>query len=276
MIASGSLCTKTLSPFLKWAGGKRWLCDRYPELFPDDFDRYVEPFLGGGAVYFALSPRSAFLTDANPELINAYLVARDHPLELAQELEVHQRQHSKSHYYSVRDLMHESRIDRAARFIYLNRACWNGLYRVNLEGVFNVPIGTKNQIFVGLDEFLPLSIQLQSAEIWQGDFECSISRADEGDFVFVDPPYTTAHNFNGFVKYNEAIFNWNDQKRLREAVCLAGRRGARLLITNAAHECIHDLYKGIGRHDVVKRSSVISGVNSGRGVTSELAIRVGY
>lgn len=133
-------------PFLKWAGGKRWL-------FTFDFlgslpshERYIEPFLGGGAGFFALKPKNALLADLNPDLINAYSVVRDNPRELRIALEEHQSRHSDDHYYAVRASKPDDALGRGARFLYLNRACWNGLYRVNQLGNFNVPKGTKTSM----------------------------------------------------------------------------------------------------------------------------------
>lgn len=162
---------------------------------------------------------------------------------------------------------------RAAQFIYLNRTCWNGLYRVNLEGKFNVPIGTKQNVILETDDFEATSRLLVGAELVCGDFEKVISRAGENDFVFVDPPYTVKHNYNGFIKYNESIFSWDDQVRLRDSVKTASNRGAKVLVTNACHESIRDIYEDIGELIVLDRASVIAGKSTARGRYEEMVIK---
>lgn len=263
-------------PFLKWAGGKRWLAQRYPELIPQNIGRHIEPFLGSGAIFFHIGPKSAILNDANAELIDAYRDVRNRWRMLEDRLKVHARNHSDEYYYRIRAKSDGSRIDRSARFIYLNRSCWNGLYRVNQKGIFNVPRGTKDVILSDSDEFSLNSEALKNADLMAGDFSAVLARAGEGDFVFIDPPYTVAHNLNGFVKYNDRIFTWDDQVRLRECVLGAHKRGARVLLTNADHQSLRDLYKGLGTHLTLDRATVISGSNSGRKATTELAVKFGY
>jgi DNA adenine methylase len=155
----------------------------------------------------------------------------------------------------------------------LNRTCFNGLYRENLKGEFNVPIGTKTQVVLPEDKFEEASKLLACADLRSGDFEAVVAEATEGDLVFVDPPYTTAHNVNGFIKYNQKIFTWDDQKRLMDAIAGAKRRGAQIVLTNADHESIHALYADLGTPMVVSRPSVIAGsVGSRRGTTETLFV----
>jgi DNA adenine methylase len=258
-----------IDPFLKWPGGKRWLAasDRLP--LPRQFNRYLEPFLGGGAVFFHLLPGSAILSDINPELIELYSVVRDDPGGLQCALAEHQVLHCKAHYYSMRTKAAQTVLERAARTLYLNRTCWNGLYRVNLDGQFNVPIGTKTSVIAQGENFLEASTALQSVNLRCADFEETIQQAEEGDLVFVDPPYTVQHNSNGFVKYNERLFSWADQIRLRDAIEAAIRRGAYILATNADHDSVRELYAGICDYTQLDRTSVLSGVASKRGRTTE-------
>lgn len=263
-------------PFLKWAGGKRWLCKRFPELFPQSYNRYLEPFLGSGAVFFHLRPKSAILSDRNHDLITTYNAIRDNSGLVADSLAHHSDQHSEDYYYKVRSSSPESDIDIASRFLYLNRTCWNGLYRVNTKGIFNVPKGTKEKVILETDNFPLWERSLQRARIFCRDFSETIGRAKKGDFVFIDPPYTVAHNLNGFVKYNDKIFTWDDQVRLRDSALAAADRGAMLLITNADHASIRSLYDGIGQQFPLDRATVISGDSSGRRGTTELAIAIGY
>lgn len=275
MVARSLLASASVAkPFLKWAGGKRWLVEHYPELFPKFEGTYFEPFLGGGSVFFHLSPVSAFLSDSNYRLIECYRQIRDHYSDVLYALEIHHNLHSDEYYYRIRSYEFECEIERAAQFLYLNRTCFNGLYRVNNRGAFNVPIGSKDKIFDPNEDFACISKLLASADLVHADFETVVDRSREGDFVFVDPPYTVKHNNNGFVKYNENIFRWSDQVRLRDAIVRAAKRGASILISNAAHSSVIDLYKDIGIHRIINRFSVISGNNQGRGNTQELIVSI--
>ncbi|TJV25043.1 MAG: Dam family site-specific DNA-(adenine-N6)-methyltransferase [Mesorhizobium sp.] len=263
----------TLSPFLKWAGGKRWFAERWLHLIPKQFERYIEPFVGSGAMYFSLLPESAILSDLNADLINAYCAVRDDPASIQQLLQFHDDNHSKDHYYLTRAAKPEDTIKRAGRLIYLNRTCWNGLYRVNRRNEFNVPIGTKTRVVLPTDNFPSVSAALRNAQLLVQDFEATIDLAGDGDFVFVDPPYTVKHNFNGFVKYNDHIFSWADQVRLRDAVARASDRGAMLLVTNANHQSIREIYQEIGECIVLKRASILAASSTHRSQVEELAIR---
>lgn len=263
---------KRLLPFLKWAGGKRWLADQYPEIFHENCERYVEPFLGGGAIFFAKNPESALLSDANGALIECYEVVRDHPEQLMRRLEFHQECHNAEHYYSVRAEIPSDRIARVARFLYLNRTCFNGLYRVNLQGVFNVPIGTKTAVVLPTDDFIGASEALKNASLSVADFERILDQCAEGDFAYLDPPYTANHNNNGFLKYNEKIFSWSDQVRLKNAALSAAGRGAKVVVSNAAHASVVDLYRNVGDVIFVSRASVLAADRSKRGAVQEILV----
>ncbi len=261
-----------LKPFLKWAGGKRWLLESGQFSLPKFSGRYIEPFLGGGAVFFATRPQNARLSDANQRLIELYCVIRDELEEFEALLQEHAAAHSKEYYYALRDRKVDSRAARAAQFLYLNRTCWNGLYRENLKGQFNVPIGTKQTVIFAADNFPVWSNALRDTQLQCRDFEAAIDEAENGDFVFVDPPYTVRHNMNGFVKYNQNIFAWDDQVRLRDALRRASERGASFALTNADHESIRDLYAGFGRHQQLTRRSVIAAKSIHRAKATELLI----
>ena len=256
------------SPFLKWAGGKRWLASSMRLPIPESYNRYVEPFLGGGAIFFQLSPDRAILADINQELINLYQVMRDTPKELESLMTEHQARHSTRHYYKMRAKIPDGTIAQAARMLYLNRTCWNGLYRVNLRGEFNVPIGTKSTVTMKGESFADLSRSLKKAKIVCQDFSVTLKTVREGDFVFVDPPYTVKHNLNGFLKYNERIFSWSDQVRLRDAVVLAAERGAYIVVTNADHESVQELYADF-EYRKLARASVLAADEGKRCSTSE-------
>jgi DNA adenine methylase len=262
-----------MPPFLIWAGGKRWLVANHGEWLRHDAVRYLEPFLGSGAVFLHLSPKKAILSDLNEDLIAAYQSLRNDPHEVWRHLKAHQRKHSTEYYYHVRKQILRTPARKAARFIYLNRTCFNGLYRVNLQGVFNVPKGTKNKVILPNDDFPVVSKILQSATITSQDFLKTIAKAKEGDFLYVDPPYTVRHNNNNFLKYNENIFSWEDQKRLAKGLLRAAQRGASVFMSNADHPCIHDLYQAkIWQRITVSRFSGLASSSEHRKGTTELVI----
>ncbi|PAU73293.1 DNA adenine methylase [Vreelandella alkaliphila] len=260
-------------PFLKWAGGKRWLVKDHPDIFPKKFNTYIEPFLGSGSVFFHLKPEQALLSDTNQELITTYKAIRNRNRKVRSLLEEYHQKHSKEFYYYMRAQTPKTQEGIAARIIYLNRTCWNGLYRVNLSGQFNVPIGTKKNVILESDNFSATAKLLRRSEVIHSDFEAIIDRAKENDFVFVDPPYTVKHNLNGFVKYNEQLFSWEDQVRLKKSIDRATSRGAKVLITNADHDSIIDLYKNYKNSSTFIRANVLSGKSEFRGKYSELAIK---
>jgi DNA adenine methylase len=262
-------------PFLKWAGGKRWLVNQCRHLIPAEFNTYIEPFLGSGAMYFAIQPRKAILADLNSELIQTYRAIKKDWRSVEKAIRRHHRRHSRDHYYAVRASRPTMRCERAARFVYLNRTCWNGLYRVNKQGQFNVPIGTKTRVCLATDDFERIHELLDAASLVQSDFERVIEMATAGDFIFVDPPYTTLHSENGFVKYNEKLFSWSDQIRLRDCLMRAQKRGVFFIATNADHNSIRQLYSTGFRVRPVSRASVIAADSNHRQPIRELLITTG-
>jgi DNA adenine methylase len=194
-----------LVPFLKWPGGKRWFVQSHSDLLPTTYRTYIEPFLGAGSVFFYLRPEVALLGDVNPDLVNAYQVIKDNWLAVENSLKYRQRRHRQDadgYYYWLRAREPKDALQRATRLIYLNRTCFNGIYRVNRNGQFNVPRGTKDRVVIDTDDFGGMSELLRNAELQVGDFEVLVNRAEREDFVFCDPPYTVRHNYNGFRKYN--------------------------------------------------------------------------
>jgi DNA adenine methylase len=267
---------KQLIPFLKWAGGKRWLVGGYADLFPADYGTYIEPFLGAGSVYFHLRPQRAVLGDANPELVAAYQAIKSDWRALQNSLRYRQRRHREDddYYYWLRGKSPDELTQRASRLIYLNRTCFNGIYRVNRQGQFNVPRGSKDKVIIETDDFESMSSLLEGAELVAGDFETLIDRATSGDFVFADPPYTVRHNYNGFVKYNEILFSWGDQERLANALLRAAQRGVQVMCTNANHHSVRDLYSSPEFSlRVASRFSTISADTASRKHFEELIIR---
>ncbi len=261
-----------IRPFLKWAGGKSWFVSNYSHLLPKKFNRYVEPFIGGGAVFFHLQPKKAIIGDSNEDLINTYRAIRDNWALVYKYLIKHHNKHNSDYYYKIRNSYPRSFEQQAARFIYLNRTCWNGLYRVNLKGDFNVPIGTKTNVIYDNDQFEQIAAILQKVHIVDKDFEYLINKSQKGDLLFVDPPYTVTHNNNSFIKYNEKLFSWDDQVRLYHALEKARKRGVCILATNANHNDIENIYKKTFKTIVVRRNSVLAGKTEYRKEIEELVI----
>ena len=262
-----------MQPFLKWPGGKRWLLALYPHIFPQEYNVYFEPFLGGGSAFFHLMPDHAVISDVNPELINVYRMMCRHPDELRNLLNQHRLNHSHQYYYNLRSQIPRDHLAQAARFLYLNRTCFNGMYRVNRQGQFNVPVGTRDCFVEDITVFRQYAQVLENAEIGTHDFVETIRGAGTGDLVFADPPYTIAHNQNSFIKYNEKLFSWKDQKRLLNALTRARDRQAIIIATNAMYPELEQMYRNHGFYtQTVSRFSSISGNADGRGRQEELLI----
>ena len=260
-------------PFLRWAGGKRWLVSKHMDLFPKTYNRYIEPFLGGGSVFFRLLPKKAILADLNSELITTYKTIQEDPDLLIKTLKKHANKHSEEYYYHMRNKQLRSQKEIAARFIYLNRTCFNGIYRVNKQGQFNVPFGKKEKILLETDNFHAVSHTLRNCQIVHSDFGDIIDVAEAGDFLFVDPPYTVAHNNNGFIQYNEKFFSWDDQVRLSEKLLEAKNRGVLIMMTNANHKNVRELYEKNFNLLELSRYTSISGVAENRKSYSEIIVR---
>ncbi len=260
-------------PFLKWPGGKRWFIQRHAHLLPKDFKRYLEPFLGGGAVFFHLQPSVAILGDANPDVINTYRGIQHNWRQIEYLLGHHQASHSEEYYYRVRNEIPQDLVAQAARMIYLNRTCFNGIYRVNQKGEFNVPKGDKTTVLLEGESFEAIAQVLAGAELIHSDFELLINRSEEEDLIFADPPYTVRHNSNGFIKYNEKLFTWDDQERHAHALRRARDRGSKIVSTNANYHLLREIYLDYGFHLVeVSRFSPISAKAGSRRSFEELII----
>ncbi|SKS49510.1 Modification methylase DpnIIA [Mycobacteroides abscessus subsp. abscessus] len=262
-----------MGPFLKWPGGKRWLVSSYPDFFERPYRRYVEPFLGAGSVFFHLRPKIAVLGDLNSDVINTYEAIKADPVGVQLQLEQHHMMHCRDHYYEVRDNVPSAPTARAARIIYLNRTCFNGIYRVNQVGDFNVPIGTRDNVVMDTDDFEAVGRLLETATLHRSDFEPLINDTGKDDLLFLDPPYTVRHNRNGFVKYNEKLFSWEDQERLAKAATRAAQRGVQVVMTNASHDSIRKLYGTKNfKFKYVSRFSSISASSDSRKSFEELVI----
>lgn len=260
----------TSAPILRWAGGKRWLLPRIRELVESvEVSDYHEPFFGGGAVYFGLPfSGNAWLSDLNEDLIQAYRTVRDEPSAIAKRLRG--MENSKDNYYLVRESRPTSDVGKAARFIYLNHTSFNGLYRVNLNGKYNVPYGHRVKPNMPTEEhLLSASARLSQARLETKDFGEVIEWVASGDLVFLDPPYTVAHNNNGFIKYNQQLFSFEDQERLSDLIDDIRGEGAYYILTNAAHDSIAELFEKGDRRIEFSRRNVIGGNHADRGTTTE-------
>jgi DNA adenine methylase len=267
---AASDCTKA-EPFLRWAGAKRKYTKLLLNYLPKRYETYYEPFLGAGSLFFATDPPRAVLGDVIEPLMETYSAVRDHPMPLWHELQ--KWPVDKATYYETRALVPRNKIEHAAQFIYLNKTCWNGLYRVNRSGGFNVPYGMpKSQNVASPANLVACSNALKrSTELYTQDFELTLQRAQYCDFAFLDPPYVTTHTKNGFVEYNESLFSWADQCRLAQVVKDLDQRGVKFLMTNADHESVIQLYQGF---DIQKfeRLSTIASNRQHRRQVSELLI----
>lgn len=264
---------------MKWAGGKSSLSAEVLRLVErQPFRRYFEPFLGGGAVFFALHPTYAVLSDSNPDLINAYSQVRSNVEAVIEELGHHEAEHSKTHYYSVRSNPPKTLPARAAWFLYLNRTCYNGLWRVNSKGLFNVPMGSyKNPRIVDHEKLRRASKALKSARIICADFETVITRLRPrpvfGDVVYFDPPYVPLSRTSQFTSYTREDFTEEDQRRLARIATMLNERGVRVVLSNSETPLIRSLFPDPPfSTKVVRMSRAISSVGSGRGKIPELLV----
>lgn len=261
--------SKIPKPFLRWAGGKRWLKKEIDQLVNiNDFESYHEPFVGGGAILFHLNPNKAFISDANKELIDTYLSIKENANYVIENLKFFKK--DKESYYVIRSENFQDKFEKAAKFIYLNQMSFNGIYRVNANGGYNVPYGHREKYEFDYDNILLVSEFLQNININHCDFQDSLNNIGESDLVFLDPPYTIAHNLNGFVQYNQKIFSLEDQYRLNDAIDMIKQHDAYYILTNAAHEKVKEIFDK--ENDVrkeISRASVVGGRNSARGQYSE-------
>jgi len=268
-------------PFMKWVGGKQQLLTQFESLFPKKFRRYFEPFVGGGAVFFHLwntrrLSSKAFLFDNNPELVNAYTIARDQVDTLIQALTVHQQLHSKSHYYRVRKLDRDAiqlgDVERAARTVYLNRTCYNGLFRVNSKGQFNVPIGSYASPQILLEEVVrAASSALQGVTIKVRDFRNVEQLGQRGDFFYFDPPYDPVTKTASFTSYTAENFGEKDQRDLANVVKSLSKKGAYVMLSNSKTALVLDLYKEF-RIETVQAKRAINSNANGRGYVQEVVV----
>ncbi|WP_445749169.1 DNA adenine methylase [Polaribacter sp.] len=266
--------TKT-KPFLRWAGGKNWFTKYIEEFLPNEFNNYYEPFLGGGSIFFYLKSKGfiknkSYLSDTNSELINTYRVIKSNTDDLIKLLK--KQRDNEYQYYLIRSQNFDNPIEQAAKFIYLNKTSFNGIYRVNKDGKYNVPYGKRNlKNLYDFDHFYEISKMLEKTYLSTTDFKNRCKQIDINDFVFIDPPYTVAHENNGFVQYNQSIFTWKNQVQLSKIAQVLDYKNAHFLITNAYHQSIKDIYIN-GKQIPISRSSTIGGLGAKRTKYKELLI----
>lgn len=277
------------TPFVKWAGGKTRLLPQYVPYFPTTFERYIEPFVGGGAVFFHLhrqgwlADKLVFLIDQVEELINVYRVIQGRVEDLIGVLQKHVPYgRDQDHFYQVRawdrsgDYAQRSAVGRAARFLYLNRTCYNGLYRVNRRGEFNVPFGRyPNPTICDADSLRAASHALGGVSLEVDDFTRCLELAQSGDFVYLDPPYHPLSDTSNFTSYTTSSFASEDQRRLASLFRELDRRGCQVMLSNSHSEFVRDLYRGYDQV-VVEAARVISSKGDGRGAIPELLIMNRY
>ena len=247
-------------PFLKWVGGKNQLIQQYLPHFPESYRRYYEPFVGGGAIFFRLQPEQSFLADINIELVNVYRCVREQVEDLITLLENHQALHGQEHFYAVRSqpttsddwFLEGNNLERAARLIYLNKTCFNGLYRENSKGQFNVPIGSYEKPTICDSELLRVaSLALQSAQIERSSFDAILDHANSSeDFVYFDPPYYPISSTSKFTNYSRYSFGEADQIRLKEVFAELSDRGVKVMLSNSDCPFIRDLFNGFNIHTI--------------------------
>ncbi|MBS5367121.1 MAG: DNA adenine methylase [Streptococcus mitis] len=269
-----------LQPFTKWTGGKRQLLPVIRELMPKKYNRYFEPFVGGGALFFDLAPKDAVINDFNAELINCYQQIKDNPQELIEILKVHQEYNSKEYYLDLRSVDRDERIDmmsevqRAARILYMLRVDFNGLYRVNSKNQFNVPYGRyKNPKIVDENLVSAISTYLNNnqIEIKKGDFEKAVLDVQPGDFVYFDPPYIPLSETSAFTSYTHEGFSYDDQVRLRDTFKKLSDTGAYVMLSNSSSFLVEELYQDFNIH-YVEATRTNGAKSSSRGRISEIIV----
>ena len=267
-----------LKPFIKWAGGKSQLLDQLATLYPPQFNGYHEPFIGSGAVFFDLyarrSLKRARLTDSNAELINCFSMIRDRVDDVIVLLARHKKRHSSEHYYEIRAQNPErlDTIERAARFIYLNKTCYNGLYRVNSKGQFNVPMGRyKNPGIFDPEELHKAGDALTDIDLAVSDFRDVIMRARKDDFVYLDPPYHPITKTSNFTSYTQNAFGEQEQRALAQLFRGLDTKGCQVMLSNSWTPFVRDLYEGYSLIEV-KANRAINSNSEKRGKISELVV----
>lgn len=254
--------------FIRWAGGKSWLVPYVQNLIQDlEYNNYFEPFMEGASIFFSIKKKNkCSLSDLNAELVNAFVEVRDNVDAVTKYLKSYSS--DSDSYYRIRALEPTIETEKAARFLYLNATSYNGLYRVNKQGKYNVPYGQKN-IKYNFERLYDVHQKLQGVCLNNWDFDEIRPYVETGDLIFLDPPYTVSRKENGFIEYNATLFSLDDQIRLAKLIDFIQERGAYYILTNAAHETIWEIFKDRGRTVTLERNSLIGGKNAFRGKVQE-------
>ena len=268
-------------PFVKWAGGKRQIIDKLLKYAPDEFNTYYEPFVGGGAFLFELSPKNAVINDYNKELMNVYECIKDSDKfdKMCKELNNHEANHSEEYYYQIRNLDRDKNkfnkladYKRAARTIYLNKACFNGLYRVNSKNEFNVPFGKKSKVNTYEGQNLGIIcgyLNYNNIKLLSTDFEEAVKDAKKGDFIYFDPPYDS--DTSTFNSYTEDGFGKEEQKRLARVYKKLADKGCYVMLSNHNTKLVNELYKEFNIN-VIEAKRNINSNGAKRGKVEEVII----
>lgn len=271
-----------MSPVVKWAGGKRQILEKLKANMPEQFNNYFEPFIGGGALLFALAPKHATINDVNQDLLAIYICLKDDELYrlMLDELDRHENNHCEEYYYEVREWDRNPKFEleplwkRAARTIYLNKSCFNGLYRVNAKGYFNVPSAKKEKVVTYSKENMEEIhgyFRTDNVTILSGDFVEATRNAREGDFVYFDPPYDIWEDKESFTAYSKFDFNKDDQRRLAQCFKDLTNRGVKCMLSNHNTVFINKLYDGFNIQ-IIQAKRMINATASGRGAVEEVII----
>jgi DNA adenine methylase len=252
--------TTSPRPFLKWAGGKSRLIAQYQPYLPRNIHTYYEPFLGGGALFFHLHPQRAILSDINPELVNVYTCVRNSVEDIIEKLKYHAAHHSHTYYYQVRSDEPKRPTERAARLIYLNKTCFNGLYRINGQGQFNVPMGRyKNPQICAPDVLRAASLALQNTTLTEQPFDQILSQSPTSeDFVYFDPPYHPLSQTSNFTGYSRSTFTESNQIQLRDTFVNLAAQGIKVALSNSDCPFIRELYQNFQTHTITASRSINS------------------
>jgi DNA adenine methylase len=270
------MAARELGPVLKWAGGKRQLLPQILARLPERIETYFEPFLGGGAVFFELCSKQLFrravLADRNAELVSVYLALKQDPEALIRALERYQKRHSEDEYYRVREQRPRSLVARAARVIYLNKTGFNGLYRVNRSGGFNVPFGRYEKPRIVNEARLRAAARaLEKIDVRVGDFAEICALARPGDAVYLDPPYLPLSKTASFAEYHADPFGLEEHQRLAQVFGALGARGVAAVLSNSDTPATRRLFRGF-RVESVKARRPINSDRAGRGVVNEILV----
>lgn len=264
-------------PIVKWVGGKRQLMFELLKNMPKSYNRYFEPFIGGGALFFELQPQNGYISDMNKELITLYTVVRDDVYELIDDLNKHKV--AKEYFLKIRNLDRTEKynslsdVKKASRFIYLNRTCFNGMYRVNSQGQFNVPFGNyKNPRIVDAKNLINCSKLLKNTEIYCADFSEILNKVQKGDFVYFDPPYVPLNETSSFTSYTKDGFDLDMQFKLRDVCDELDSKGVMFMLSNSDTKLVNELYSNYEIKKVFASRAINANPN-GRGKITEVLVK---